>query len=114
MTPEKTMMTFGWRVYGSGVIALGIVALVSGNFDPGQPLPKEFPYRTVLAYAAAMLMLLAGAAIEWRRTVAWGAAILSIYYLLIVVIVMDGRVVLRHYAEFIAYSNTAEQLAIAA
>ena len=27
---------------------------------------------------------------------------------------MDGRVVLRHYAEFIAYSNTAEQLAIAA
>jgi hypothetical protein len=85
-----------------------------GDFDPGQPVPKNFPDRTALAYAAAAFMLVAGAAVEWRRTAAWGAAALTAYYALIVVILMNGRVVLAHYAEFGAYSGAAEQLAIAA
>jgi uncharacterized membrane protein len=85
-----------------------------GNFDSGQPVPKDFPARTALAYAAAAFMLLAGAAVEWRRTTAWGAAALTFYYTLVVVILINGRVVLRHYAEYLAYSNVAEQLAIAA
>jgi len=59
-------------------------------------------------------MLVAGAAIEWRRTMAWGAAALTAYYTLIVVVLMDGRTVLRHSGEFIAYSNAAGQVAIAA
>ena len=58
-------------------------------------------------------MLVAGAAVEWRRTLAWGAAVLTAYYTLIVVILMNGRVVLAHPVEFGAYSGTAEQLAIA-
>ena len=107
-------MAFGSRVYGLGVIALALVCLAWGDFDPGQPLPKEFPDRTVLAYAAAAFMLVAGAAVEWRRTAAWGAAALAAYYALIVVILMNGRVALAHYAEFGTYSGTAEQLAIAA
>jgi uncharacterized membrane protein YphA (DoxX/SURF4 family) len=114
MTAGKTTMGFGWRVYGLGLMALGMVCLAMGDFLPGQAVPKDFPDRTALAYAAGAFMLVAGAAVEWRRTVAWGAAALTAYYALIVVILMDGRVVLRHYAEFIAYSNTAEQLAIAA
>ena len=85
-----------------------------GDFDPGQPVPKDFPDRTALAYAAAAFMLVAGAAVEWRRTAAWGAAALTAYYALIVVILMNGRVVLAHYAEFGTYSGVAEQLAIAA
>ena len=114
MTAEETTRGLGWRVYGLGVMALGGVCLVWGDFDPGQPVPKDFPDRTALAYAAAALMLVAGAAVEWRRTAAWGAATLTAYYTLIVVIVMGGRVVLAHYAEFGAYSGAAEQLAIAA
>jgi len=114
MTAEKTTMAFGWRVYGLGVMALGVVCLVWGNFDPGQPVPKDFPDRIALAYAAAAFMLVAGAAIEWRRTAAWGAAALTVYYALIVVILMNGRVVLAHHAEFGTYSGAAEQLAIAA
>ena len=114
MTAEKTTMAFGWRVYGLGVMALAIVCLALGDFLPGQTVPKAFPVRTALAYAAAAFMLVAGAAIEWRWTAAWGAAALTAYYALIVVILMGGRVVLAHYAEFIAYSNAAEQLAIAA
>ncbi|HEY2906939.1 MAG TPA: hypothetical protein VGJ29_13645 [Vicinamibacterales bacterium] len=111
MRPEPT---FGWRAYGLGVMALAIVGLALGDFLPGQSVPKGFPNRTALAYAADALMLVAAAAVLWRRTAAWGAAVLTAYYALFVVILMDGRVVLRHYAEFIAYSGTAEQLAIAA
>jgi uncharacterized membrane protein YphA (DoxX/SURF4 family) len=114
MSAEKPTMAFGWRVYGVGVMALGLVALVLGDFDPGQPVPENFPYRTALAYAAAAFMLVAGAAVEWRRTTARGAAALTAYYALVVVILMNGPGVLANYAQFMAYSNVAEQFAIAA
>jgi uncharacterized membrane protein YphA (DoxX/SURF4 family) len=107
-------MTLGWRVYGLGVMALAMLCLAWGDFVLGQPVPKDFPGRTALAYAAAAYMLVAGAAVEWRRTAAWGAAALTAYYALVVVILMNGRLVLAHYAEFGAYSGAAEQLAIAA
>ncbi|MHB1946471.1 hypothetical protein [Metallibacterium sp.] len=114
MTAGKTTMAFGGRVYGLGVMALGMLCLVWGIFDPGQPVPKDFPDRTALAYAAAAFMLVAGAAVVWRRTAAWGAAALTAYYALIVVILMNGRVLLAHYAEYVTYEGVAEQLAIAA
>src|SRR5476649_61410 len=95
-------------------MALGMVGLAWGDFVLGQPVPKDFPARTALAYAAAAFMLVAGAAVEWRRTAAWAAAALTAYYALIVVILMNGRVVLAHYAEFGAYSGAAEQVAITA
>jgi len=114
MITEKTTMAIGWRVYGLGVMALAMVCLAWGNFDSGQPVPKGFPDRTALAYAAGAFMLVAGAAVEWRRTAAWGAAALSAYYALIVVILMNGPLVLAQYTEFDSYSGAAEQLAIAA
>ena len=48
MTAEKTTSAFGWRVYGLGVMALAMVCLAWGDFDPGQPVPKGFPYRCLL------------------------------------------------------------------
>ena len=114
MTAEKTTMAFGWRVYGLGVMALGMVCLAWGDFDLGQPVPKDFPDRTALAYAAAAFMFVAGAAVEWRRSAAWAAAALAAYYALIVVILMNGRLLLAHYAVYGTYSGIAEQLAIAA
>ena len=112
MTAEKP--AFGRYVYGLGVMALAAVSLAWRNFDPGQPVPKSFPDRAVLVYAAALFMLIAGAAVLWRRTAAWGAAALAAYFALIVVIVMDGRGVIAHYAEYGSYSNAAGQVAIAA
>src|SRR5271167_795627 len=100
MTAEKTTLVFGWRVYGLGVMALGMLCLAWGDFVLGQPVPKAFPDRTVLAYAAGTFMLVAGAAVEWRRTTAWGAAALTAYYALVVIILMNGRVVLANYREF--------------
>lgn len=113
MTAEKTKMTFGWRVYGLGVIALGVLALACGTFDPGQTVPKSFPGRTALAYVAAVLLVVAGLAVEWRRTTAWGAAVLTAYYALIVVVLMNGAVLLAHYNLFITYEELAIQLSVA-
>jgi uncharacterized membrane protein YphA (DoxX/SURF4 family) len=114
MTACKARIAIAWRVLGVGVMALALVCLAWGSFDPGQPVPKSLPHRAGLAYAAAGFMLLAGAALQGRRTIAWGATALAAYYTLIVVILMNGRVVLAHYAEFGSYSGCAEQLAIAA
>jgi uncharacterized membrane protein YphA (DoxX/SURF4 family) len=95
-------------------MAIAMVCLAWGRFDPGQPVPTAVPDRAALAYAAAVFMLVAGAAVEWRRTAAWAAALLCAYYALIVVVLMNGRVALAHYAEYGAYDSAAEQLAIAA
>src|SRR6202167_2508586 len=114
MTVETTPMAFGWRVYGLGVMAIGLASLAFGTFDPGQPVPAHYPARIALAYVAAVLMVVAAAAVEWRRTVAWGAAALTVYYTLFVVILMNGRLLLRNYAVYGTYENIAEQLGIAA
>ena len=114
MTAERTTKIFGWRIYGLGVMAMAMLCLAWGTFDTGQPVPKDFPYRTVLAYVAAAFMLVAGAAVEWRRTVAWGAAGLTAYYTLIVIILMNGHAALGHFTEYGIYEGVAEQVAIAA
>jgi hypothetical protein len=113
MSLNKADAGFGWRVYGLGMVGLGLLALKLGNFDPGQPAPKTFPDRTIRAYVVAVFMAAAGAATLWRRTAALGAGSLAAYYTLIVVILMDGRSLIAHPAMFGSYSNTAEQLALA-
>jgi len=114
MKAEKATMAFGWRIYGLGVMALGMASLVFGEFDPGQPVPEHFPARIALAYAAGAFMVVAAAAVEWRRTAAWGAAALTVYYTLFVVVLMNGRLLLTDYAVYVTYENIAMQLAIAA
>ena len=114
MTTEKATIAFGGRIYGLGVMALGMVGLAWRDFVEGQPVPKDFPGRTVLACAAGAFMLTAGVAVEWRRTAVGGAAALAAYFALVVVVLMNGRVVLAHYAEYGAYFGVAEQLSIAA
>jgi uncharacterized membrane protein len=114
MSAEKASSVFGWRVYGLGIIALGLVCLAFGDFHPGQPVPQDLPGRTALAYAVAVFMLVAGMAVEWRRTTARAAAALTAYFAIVVVLVMNGRVLLAHYEQFGPYESLAIQLAIAA
>jgi uncharacterized membrane protein len=111
---KTTKMAFGRYVFGLGVIAMALSSLAKGGFDPGQPVPANLPGSPYLAFAAAAFMLAAGAAVEWRRTRAWGAGALAGYYALVVVVPMNGRVILAHPTEYGAYSGAAEQLAIAA
>ena len=114
MTSAKTTKAFGWRVYGLGVMALGLTCLAFRDFDPGQTVPKDFPARAILALAAGVFMVAASAAIQWRRTVAWAAAALTFYYTLFVLILMNSPLLLAHYAEYGAYESISMQLAIAA
>ena len=114
MTAENSKMNFGWRVYGLGLMAMAVVCFVWGGFDPGQPVPKNFPDRAILGAVVAAFMFLAGAAIQWRRTTAWAATAITAYYALIVVVLMYGRLMLKHYAEYGTYESAAEQVAIAA
>ncbi len=113
MSTEKKMMGFGWRVYGLGVMALGLTSLAFREFDPGQPVPEHFPYRTILAYIAGVFIVVAAAALEFRRTVARGAAALAVYYGLFVVVLLDGRRLLTGYAEYGIYEEISMPLAIA-
>lgn len=104
----------GWRVFALGIIALAMICLIWGDFHNGQPVPKTFPARTALAYAAAIFMLVAGIGLEWRKTTVWAAAALAIYYGAIVVLLMNGRVVLRNLGIYGAYDSMAEEVAITA
>lgn len=107
-----TDKTFGWRVYGLGIIALAVICLIWGDFHGGQPVPKTFPARTTLAYVVASFMLVSGIALEWRRTTMWAAAALAAYFGIIVVLVMNVRLVLRNLEIYGAYDSMAEQVAI--
>ena len=107
---DNTRNEFGWRVFGLGFIALSLV----GFFWGGQPVPKWFPERTALGYVAAAFLLVAGLAIEWRRTVAWAAAALAVYYGLFVLFLENGPVIVKNYAVYATYFDVAEPVAMAA
>ena len=71
----------GIRIYGLGAIALGLMGLVFADFAlQWQAVPKGLPHHQAWAYASGALMVLAGAALFSRRTVAWGAAILTLNF----------------------------------
>ncbi|NYF53525.1 hypothetical protein [Tunturiibacter gelidoferens] len=59
-------------------------------------------------------MVVTAAAIEWRQTAAWGAAALTGYYAVFVLLLMNGRLLVSGYAVYGTYENIAMQLAIAA
>jgi uncharacterized membrane protein YphA (DoxX/SURF4 family) len=102
------------RVYGLAAIAVGLVGLVWGDFlAVWQPVPKDLPGRTALAYAVALALLLAGAAVQWRRTAALGALILTALYSLGVILLHLPRVI-AHPSIFVTWSGAAEQLALVA
>ena len=66
------------RIYGLAAVALGLLGLVWGDFAAvWQPVPKDLPGRTALAYAVAIAFLLAGLAIQWRRSAGLGALALT-------------------------------------
>ena len=101
-------------LYGLGVAGIGAVNLALGTFDPMQPVPDALPGRTALAYGTSVLILLAGVGIMWRRTAVWSAAVLTIYFGLIVALVENGRVIVAQYKVYGAYFGVAEGLALAA
>src|ERR1700761_5132275 len=114
VTPFSTHATagWGWRMFGIGLMGMGLAALVWDDFITGQTVPGDFPHRTALAYAVAAFLLLAGAILQWRKTAAITPAAIGCYYVVIVLFVMNGPVLLAHFKEYGTYENLAEQIAI--
>src|SRR5260221_11130648 len=81
-------------LFAVGMIGLGILALVSGDFElvcaPGDPW---IPGRTVLAYASGLIMLLGGVGLLLRATVAWSARILFPYLIVWLLLKVPALVV---------------------
>jgi hypothetical protein len=113
MTAEKSSMEVGRRVYGVGVMGLGVVCLVWRDLVLGETLPKGLPGNVILLCGAGALMLVVGAAMGWRRSAAWGAMVLTVYTL-VMLVVLNATVLPRNFRSFGAYYGVVEELAIAA
>lgn len=78
------VMRFGVYLLGLATIFAGILDLIWGDFDPGhQPievLGVHIPGRAMFAYVAGVWMILAGAAILWRRAARAGAIATAVIY----------------------------------
>lgn len=74
-------MSIGARIYGLAAFALGITGLIYGGFAAmGLPVPPHIPGYRVLAWAAAGLLILAGLAVNMRRTAAIGGIALASFF----------------------------------
>ena len=75
-------------VFATGIIALGIVGMVYGDFAGlWQAFPASAPVRLALGHASAALMLICGVALMVKRTEAFAArALLMLFSLLLLVI----------------------------
>lgn len=81
MLNRRPRSNLGRHVYGSGAIALGVTGLVWGDFATvWQPVPADCPHRTSLAYIAAICLIVAGAATQFRRTARAGLLTLALLY----------------------------------
>jgi uncharacterized membrane protein YphA (DoxX/SURF4 family) len=107
------MNNLGRRVYGFGAIALGLIGLAFADFAlVWQPVPPDVPHRTLLAYATAAALVLAGAASNTKRLAALGCGTLAVLYGLCVLLLHGPRVV-AHPLSFQPWAGVAEQLALA-
>jgi uncharacterized membrane protein len=72
----------GHAAFAAIMIALGILGIVKGDFTPiWVGVPKSFPAREALAYLCAIVSLLTGLGLLWRRTAVFAAGLLLIYLL---------------------------------
>jgi uncharacterized membrane protein YphA (DoxX/SURF4 family) len=102
------------RLYGLSAIVLGLVGLVWGDFaSVWQPVPKSLPGRTALAYAVAAVFLIAGLAMQTKRTARPAALTVSALYA-VGVILLHLPALVTQPSVFVLWSGIAEQLALVA
>lgn len=113
MLDRIVMSGLGGRVYGLGAVALGLVGLVWGDFATvWQPVQAGLPYRAALAYVAAVCLLSAGLAIQWRRSAPAGLLVLAILYFIFALLWLPRVVGYPHI--FATWGGFLEQMALVA
>lgn len=97
-------------IFALGAILLGGTGIYFHDFGmQWQPVPAEIPLRTPLAYASGLLMLVAGAALLWRRSERAAALVLMVFYGLWVV-VLHLPIALRSAGSIGTWNTPAEAL----
>ena len=62
-------MSWGRALFALTMIALGVLGLIQGDFTPiWVPVPKSEPAREVLVYLSAVVALVSGVGLLWKRT----------------------------------------------
>jgi uncharacterized membrane protein len=69
--------SWGHAFFGATMIALGILGLIQRDFTPiWLPVPKGVPAREALVYLSAIVPLVSGIGLLWRRTAAVASRVL--------------------------------------
>jgi len=70
----------GHAVFAATMVGLGIVGLIQGDFTPTWTgVPKGVPARAVLAYLCALISLVSGIGLLWRREAVAASRLLLTY-----------------------------------
>jgi uncharacterized membrane protein len=73
----------GSRIFGVAAMGFGLIELIWRDFATvWHPVPAGVPHRATLVYVTAILLLVGGAAVQWRRTLRSGLPLLAFLYLL--------------------------------
>ncbi len=76
-TRALAIASWGHAFFAVTMIALGILGLTQGDFTPTwSGVPKSLPARHALAYVCAVISLLSGIGLLWRRTAVVAARLL--------------------------------------
>jgi uncharacterized membrane protein YphA (DoxX/SURF4 family) len=105
-------MTLGTRAYGLAAILLGLPALILGDFAAmGLPVPPATPGYPILLYASATLLVLAGLALQLRRTALPASLALTLFFAVTLLILHVPQVAAAP-ATWVSYEGVAEMLAM--
>ncbi len=74
--------SLGHAVFAATMVTLGILGLIQGRFTPTWTgVPRGFPAREVLAYLCAVISLVSGIGLLWRRAAVIASRVLLSYLL---------------------------------
>jgi len=95
MNRSARIASIGHAVFAVTLVGLGVQGLIKNDFAViWQPVPKWVPARELLKYLCALIPIVFGAGLLWRRTARVAARVLTVSLLLWLLLVRVPHVVL--------------------